>query len=329
MPTARADQVDLSVTPYYHCIARCVRRAFLCGKDAYSGQNYEHRREWVRQRLRFLAGLFAIDVCAYAVLSNHLHVVLHVDAERAAGWSPAEVEERYCRLYPSAKAGFMSLTVAQRRDKRELWRSRLCNVSWMMRALNEFIARRANVEDQVSGRFWEGRFKSQALLDEQGLLTCMAYVDLNPVRAGLASTLEGSDFTSVQDRLLQDRLSDLARKRANHRKQTAPDTLVPFVDQETSGQAAVCLPATFEAYVELLEWTGRHVAKEKRGKITGPAPRLLGALGLSAERWTWALAEQKIGGASVLGAPQSVQARATQLGKPWLRGLGLARRCAA
>ena len=324
MPTSRENQVDLAVTPYYHCIARCVRRAFLCGKDSYTGRNFEHRRDWVRERLRFLADVFAIDVCAYAVMSNHLHVVLHVDEKRAGEWADADLVERYCKLYPMAKGDYDVLPPAQQRVQREVWRTRLCSLSWMMRALNEFIARRANKEDDVSGRFWEGRFKSQALLDEQGLLTCMAYVDLNPVRAGVAQTLEGSDFTSIQERL-----EDLARKRRNHLRQTAPDSLVPFATQPTDSCAAVELAPTLEAYVELLEWTGRAVAKGKRGKIVGPAPKLLANQGVSAERWVAALAEHAVGTVSFLGSVESVQALANKRGKGWLRGLGLAKRCAA
>ena len=324
MPTPRESQVDLSVTPYYHCVARCVRRAFLCGKDSYSGQNFEHRREWVRERLRFLAGVFAIDICAYAVMSNHLHVVLHVDVERAARWAEADVVERYCRLHPMAKAAYDLLPPARQRMCRETWRARLCNLSWMMRALNEFIARRANKEDDVSGRFWEGRFKSQALLDEQGLLTCMAYVDLNPVRAGVAQTLEESEFTSIQERL-----QDLERKRRNHRRQTAPDTLAPFATQLTDSCTAMELVPTLEAYVELLEWTGRAVAKGKRGRIVGPAPKLLTDQGVSADRWVEALAEHKVGAVAFLGSVESVEALATKRGKGWLRGLGLARQWGA
>ena len=324
MPTARENQVDLSVTPYYHCVARCVRRAFLCGKDNYSGQNFEHRREWVRQRLRFLADVFAIDVCAYAVMSNHLHIVLHVDAERASQWSDADIVERYSKLHPMAGANYKQLPPTKQRVQRETWRARLCSLSWMMRALSEFIARRANKEDDVSGRFWEGRFKSQALLDEQGLLTCMAYVDLNPVRAGMAQTLEASDFTSIQERL-----QDLARKRRSHRRQTAPDSLVPFATQLTDSCTTVTLTPTLEAYVELLQWTGRAVAKGKRGRIVGPPPKLLVDQGVSADRWVEALAQHKVGAVAFLGSVESVQALADKRGKGWLRGLGLAKRCAA
>ncbi|MGF1687419.1 transposase, partial [Photobacterium japonica] len=77
MPKARKTQVSLTDTPYYHCVSRCVRRTFLCGKDPLTGKCYEHRRTWVEQRLLFLARVFSIDICAYAVMSNYTHIVLH------------------------------------------------------------------------------------------------------------------------------------------------------------------------------------------------------------------------------------------------------------
>lgn len=79
MPQPRSSQISLSDPPYYHCVSHCVRRSFLCGVDSYSGQSYEHRHGWVEQRLWFLSSVFAIDICAYAVMSNHVHAVLHVD----------------------------------------------------------------------------------------------------------------------------------------------------------------------------------------------------------------------------------------------------------
>ena len=99
MTRARYIQVSLNSTPYYHCICRCVRRAFLCGKDRYSGQNYEHRRQWVVDRLAALAEVFAIDLCAYAVMSNHYHLVLRINQQKALDLTDQEVAERWMQLF--------------------------------------------------------------------------------------------------------------------------------------------------------------------------------------------------------------------------------------
>lgn len=229
---ARKDQVSLADTPYYHCISRCVRRAWLCGDDPVSGQNFDHRKRWLVLRVKELAASFAIDVCAYAVMSNHYHLVLHVNQATAASWSDAEVCRRWTTLFPGHRSLLETLAnnadsqAARTRMSRQVkqWRERLQDLSWFMRCLNEPIARRANREDECSGRFWEGRFKSQALLDERALITCMAYVDLNPIRAGLTDSLEASDFTSVQERLLsyarRSRQRSYRQERLLHRRNT-------------------------------------------------------------------------------------------------------------
>ena len=170
MATPRRELVDLSVTPYYHCMSRCVRRAFLCGKDELTGKDFSHRRAWIRDRIKHLASIFAIDICAYAVMSNHLHVVLHADQAKAEAWTDDEVIERHVKLYPMS--GTKLSPHLPRKERSELigkWRARLFDISWFMRGLNEHIARMANKEDKIGGRFWEGRFKSQALVDERGL----------------------------------------------------------------------------------------------------------------------------------------------------------------
>lgn len=211
MTRPRSELVSLSETPWYHVVSRCVRRAFLCGEDAHTGKNFDHRRGWIEARIRQLASVFAIDVAAYAVMSNHYHIVLKVDAQRARELSDEEALRRWTQLfsgpllvqrYLDARETLGEAEVQRVRQWAEEYRSRLADLSWYMRVLNEGIARRANKEDQVKGRFWEGRFKSQALLDEQAVLSAMAYVDLNPIRAALAETPEESDYTSVQARLL-------------------------------------------------------------------------------------------------------------------------------
>src|SRR5688572_11692451 len=211
MTRPRSALISLEATPYYHCISRCVRRAWLCGQDKETGRSFDHRKPWLVERFRFLGDIFAINIAAYAVMSNHYHLVLHIDAERARLWSIDEVVARWLQLYrgPELAQRFRRQeTLADEELQRleqlaEVWRDRLCNISWFMSCLNYTIARRANKEDGCTGRFWQGRFNSQALLDETALLSCMTYVDLNPIRAGIASNLLDSDFTSIQDRIHQ------------------------------------------------------------------------------------------------------------------------------
>ncbi len=142
----RRDLIEEPEVGIYHCVQRAVRRAFLCGQDAVTGQNFDHRKAWIQQRLEFLAG------------------------------QPEE---------PTA-ADLQMLTADEERVAER--RRRLSSLSWFMRCLAEPIARQANREDGCTGRFWERRYKCQRLLDEAAVLACSVYVDLNPIRAGVATT---------------------------------------------------------------------------------------------------------------------------------------------
>ena len=147
-------------------------------------------------------------------------MVLHIDTVKVQAWSECEVVERWHRLFNGSLLSQRysrgeALTQAESKALAEViatWRQRLVSISWFMRCLNEPIARAANREDEVSGRFWEGRFKSQALLDEKALAACMAYVDLNPIRAMLAQSPETSAHTSIKRRIEYAR----ATQRPNH-----------------------------------------------------------------------------------------------------------------
>src|SRR5688572_33124067 len=99
MTYPRKSLISLAATPYYHVIARCVRRAWLWGYDDYAGKDYSHRKQWVMQRLRFLSKVFAIDLCAYAIMSNHYHLVLRVDRKRGIRLTQEEVVQRWTTLY--------------------------------------------------------------------------------------------------------------------------------------------------------------------------------------------------------------------------------------
>jgi REP element-mobilizing transposase RayT len=205
----RAESFDPSEVGIVHCVQRCVRRAFLTGQDSVSGRNYEYRREWIRARLECLASVFGIDVLTYAILSNHLHIVLRTRPDVVAQWSDEEVARKWLSLFPGQRVDeFLGNPTQSSIDamvrnagKVAEIRLRLSNPSWFMRSLAEPIARLANQEDECTGRFWEGRFKAQAIRDEAGLLACSMYVDLNPIRAAMAQTPEESVHTSAYDRI--------------------------------------------------------------------------------------------------------------------------------
>ena len=205
----RIEQYSPDEVAIVHCVQRCVRRAYLAGKDAVSGQDFGHRREWIRRRMEALASVFGCDVLGYAIMSNHMHLILRNRPDVVAEWSDEEVAIRWLRVFPGRRLDEHLgeptetdvLTLVRDAERLEEVRKRLSDISWFMRALSEPIARMANRQDEVTGRFWEGRFKAQRITDEAGLLACAMYVDLNPIRAAMAESLEQAEHTSAYDRI--------------------------------------------------------------------------------------------------------------------------------
>jgi hypothetical protein len=325
----------------FHCINRCVRRAFLCGWDDYSGKSFEHRREWVRERVKELCGIFALDVCAYAVMSNHVHLVVRTRPEVVSGWSDEEVARRWLRLCPGRKD---PLAVAREEDVRfevllkdaeklKVCRERLGNLSWFMRGLSEQIARRANEEDGCKGRFWEGRFKCQRLADAGAVAACMAYVDLNPVRADLAETPEESAYCGAGDRLrarrargelaaweasggdeskateAQKRMLEKARGEVERARWLSP------LDAEEGG----VLGMSEERYLRLVDWTGRHLREDKAGAIPADLAPVLERLELDVENWLSTVERYGSLYHRVAGNVEKLREAAQRVGQHWFK----------
>jgi REP element-mobilizing transposase RayT len=327
MTQPRSTLVSLDDTPWYHVVSRCVRRAYLCGVDHHSGRDFEHRRGWIVECLQQLASVFAIDVAAYAVMSNHFHVVVRVDAERARAWERAEVLRRWTELFTGPElvqryrvhpAGLCAAELA----RVDLWvatyRERLMDLSWFMRVLNESVARQANAEDGVTGRFWEGRFKSQALLDEQAVLTAMAYVDLNPIRAKMAETPEASTYTSVAARIAE------LRKEQDD-AESGPEDRAPLMPFDATGRMATAIPFAFDDYLELVDATGRVTREEKRGFIPGETPRLLERLAIDPEQFIATAGRMLRQFGSAIGTPVHITELCVVRQARYLRGMGAAR----
>ena len=209
MTTPRKLLVDPVNECDYHLVSRCVRRSYLCGPDPLTGRDFSHRRAWLLDRLRLLVPCFAIDLYAYTVMSNHFHLAVRHDPLACRAWSDAEVAARWFDAFPPVQAG--EVVAELKPERRELMlgdparlaraRATLGSLSQFMKHLKQPIARRANLEDGCGGHFFEQRFYSGALLTEEALVAAMAYIDLNPVRAGLVKRIEDIRDSSIYDRL--------------------------------------------------------------------------------------------------------------------------------
>jgi REP element-mobilizing transposase RayT len=244
-----------------------------------------------------LSSIFTVDICAYAVMSNHYHIVVKINPDEAKGWQMQEVFQRWCSLYkgPLLVRKFLEgeeLSAGELKTVEHfevLFKKRLTDLSWFMKCLNEPIARQANKEDECTGHFWESRFKSQALLTEEALLSCMAYVDLNPVRASIAETPETSDHTSIKERInpcfhQEKAVNAQIEQEALLQFNVTLKPLLKFdgaIKQEEQCGILFC----FEDYLALVDFTGRAIHPKKRGHIAHHLPNILQRLNLDVNAW--------------------------------------------
>jgi REP element-mobilizing transposase RayT len=326
MPLPRTRYVCDDLPGAYHLISRCVRRAFLCGDAA------EHRRTWVRDLIQQASQAFAVDVLAYAVMSNHLHLVVRTDPGRVVAWSAIEVASRWAAAHPRlARDGSLVVWDAAEIAAKALdhvWvaiaRQRLRSLSWFMKTIKERLARRANHEDRCTGHFWEGRFQSIPLLDQAAVIAAMAYVDLNPIRAGLADRPEGSDFTSVQDRCAArqaHRAALLAPTLSAAPGEEAGLWIAPIqratVHQQAEG-GPIIQAISLDDYLTLVDATGRIVRTGKRGAIPAHLAPILERLRLDLHAWITLMQSGGRLGRGSFGAFASRVREALRRGTNWI-----------
>jgi REP element-mobilizing transposase RayT len=346
----------------YHCFSRCVRRAFLCGFDTLTLRDFSHRKAWLVDRLRYLAAIFAIEVCAYAIMETHYHTILRTRPDIVATWSASEVATRWLTLFPHHRDSHglplpptdeEIAALANLPERIAQLRQRLCSLSWFMGRLNEFIARAANKEDRVKGRFWESRFKCQALLDDTAIAACMVYVDLNPIRAGVAATPEESNFTSIQQRIRwwRKETTDPAPAEANLQHSTPADTHMSVPDSSTQipdpipdhlpllphpsngwlcpiqsvpGRRGI-LDLSAAEYFHLVDMSGRITRADKRGTIDADLAPILLRIGANPNAWIDTVSRFGSNFRLAAGLAASLRHFADRLGRRWLQGMAAAR----
>jgi REP element-mobilizing transposase RayT len=297
-----------------------------------------------------------VEVCAYAVMSNHLHVVLRIRPDIVEKWSDEFVVRRWgqlmlaqCKAMPDPPTDEQVQAALQDPDHVAELRRRLSCLSTFMGQLDEYIARTANAEDETTGHFWEGRFRCTRLLDEAALLACAVYVDLNPIRACMAKTPEDSRFTSIYDRILALRSNPStvvlqhtdslgAPADVDPEVTTGPaDWLAPIRIEEViaaAGDAAGTaegtprhrasdrglLPLSLEDYIEIVEWTGRQQRADKPGAIPADLAPIFARLGLESEAWLKLTSQFTRMFTNAAGPIGLVKAAAERANKRWFQG---------
>ena len=329
MALPRSKYVQDGEIGVYHCTTRCVRRAFLYGYDAYSGRDYSHRKAWISDRLQFLSSIFALDVFEFSVMANHYHVILRTRPDIVEGWSDYEIASRWLILCPnryrSKKKPPPAIedqirALASCTDRIAELRRRLSNLSWFMARLNEYIARAANEEDDVKGRFWESRFKCQVLLDDAAVAACMVYVGLNPIRAGQAKTPEDSDFTGIQLRIHS--LRKEKKKSSEGVSSRSDDWLCPISsDTDPNGILAM----STEEYFNLVDRSGRIIRSDKQGFIAGDIEPILCRLGVISSAWLDTVSNFGDKFHLVAGLLHNIRSYADRIGIRWFAGVSASR----
>ncbi len=322
---ARSEVFDPNEVAILHVCARVVRRCFLFGVDPVTGKNHDHRKVWIEEQLKLLAANFGIDLLGFAILSNHFHLIVRSRPDVVQTWDHSELARRWLMLCPKRKKKdrspeepneFELNSIRSDPDKLATIRKRLSDVAWWMRLLCQNIGTRANQEDQQVGKFFQGRYRAVRILDEESLLACAAYVDLNPIRAAMAETLETSEFTSVQRRIesLQQATSSMSSKES-----LVNSFLSPLTIDEKNDSVGTCasqsrqrcsdkgfLSMSTMDYLELLDASSRMIRLDKSGYTPADVPPIFERLKLDPDFWRLQIKDFGRLFANVAGKPKDV-----------------------
>ena len=296
----RRNLVDLSECSCYHVISRCTRQLHLLGSCPSSRAE---RKGLLLNQLERVATFTAVGVAGWAVMDNHLHLLVKVDTETARGWSDREVARRWLGLHPARDGYFRPVAVSDEQvdafvsdvDQVAEMRERLMSISYFMKEIKQELTQRINKLEDTVGSLWAGRFKSKRVTDEAQLLTTLAYIDLNPFAAGKCRTPEAGEYTSLAARL---RGVEAARENKGQDPGSARKSLekgarlterrgwwmtVGGGQPGRAGRRRALMPdtdLTFGRYLRLLDAVSRLLRKGKK-RVQGDARTITARLGVS------------------------------------------------
>jgi hypothetical protein len=293
-----------------------------------------------------LAALFAIDIEFRAEMSNHLHIVLRTSPRAAQRLSAIEVARRWLMIARLAKCFTDDLpevdqkmiqSLAKNKKRVAKLRRRLCKVSWFMGTLLENIARRANFEDDTTGKFWSARYGCRECTDSNSVLICGMYVDLNPILAGEANGPETAQYTSVFQRLQAASQPKNSKSRADGwlaelslRPERKADEQLACMSR--TGRRATdmgIIPVSLKDYVRLLKWTAEKIMSGERETIPRDLESVLDYLQVCPDAWVETVQDYEAMFCHAIGPPASLDEVARRLDVHHLKGAPAARRAFA
>ena len=337
----RRDTIDKSEVGVYHCYNRCVRGESLLREDLTKGPDYDRRKDWLLEMLIFFSGIFSIEILKYAIMDNHLHLIVRNRPDLIRKWTKSKVLRRAMKLFPEASRRHGWYVEPGERLPNSLlenekliaeMRDRLSDISWLMKVLQERIARRCNCEDEVSGHFWASRFQSERLLDDAAVLACSLYVDLNWIRAGKADRPEKSKYTSAGRRIRGLKARRKKRQREGIQQDGFLAPLNVMGDYPNEDLAAEDLRAsnkgifemTLEIYLSLLDTVGRMLRTDKRGAIPDHLASVLERVGIRPEYFADCVETYGRWARRMVGAENTLRQQAEKLKQKWLQGVSQA-----
>ena len=330
MTYPRSRTISKTEDGHYHIISKTVRGAFLLTSD----KDDDYRKMWIIEKMIFLSNIFYIGTESYAIMDNHMHIVVETQYRIADKADPEDIAFRWLYLHPKRKIKEGESPAPTKKEIKEfisnkkqvaIYREKLRDPSCYMQELNQTIARRANKEDNTSGRFWQGRFKCINLAEAGALLKCIMYVELNPVRAAIVKSPELSKFTSCYKRVKAELAREKLKKKPKNKELQEEAKLDSWLSPifNTRKKTGV-LNMTFKEYLELLDWTGREIREDKRGAIPDHLEPILERLKLKSDNWIDSFKSFRRDFHTVAASEGTMRKMAKKVKTSWFHGVGAA-----
>ena len=166
----------------YHVMSRTALDGFVLG---------DVEKEYLIELIKKLSKVYFAEVLGFCIMGNHFHLLVRMNQEEE--YSDEEIKERFRLYYGEKNPEEEGMDIVKILQLRKKW----SNLSEYMKEIKQGFSRFYNRRHKRKGFFWSDRFKSVIVDNGETLINCLAYIDLNPIRAGLVSKPEEYRWSSI------------------------------------------------------------------------------------------------------------------------------------